>query len=50
MAEMSSVTQKACHTPTAPPLGAIGMDLTYKRLLTRERVNKSGEVKIVKKC
>lgn len=25
------------------PLGAIGMDLTYKRLLTRERVNKSGE-------
>lgn len=25
------------------PLGAIGMDLTYKRLLTRERVDKSGE-------
>lgn len=25
------------------PLGAIGMDLTYKRLLIRERVNKSGE-------
>lgn len=29
------------------PLGAIGMDLTYKRLLTRERVNKSGEVRTV---
>lgn len=27
------------------PLGAIGMDLTYKRLLTRERVDKSGEVR-----
>lgn len=29
------------------PLGAIGMDLTYKRLLTRERVDKSGEVRTV---
>lgn len=27
------------------PLGAIGMDLTYKRLLTREKVDKSGEVR-----
>lgn len=27
------------------PLGAIGMDLTYKRLLTRERVDKSGAVR-----
>ena len=27
------------------PLGAIGMDLTYKKLLTREEVNKSEAVK-----